>query len=415
MRAMNSLQSDTLRIALLGLAFELSRYIAKEVLGFISSSFENKRIAAAARVDDDARAVKEPKTNIAKDIVVQTPNKSPLPPLSLPRKIELPQEEYRPRSDSLLSQGTESSVTSQNLNIQEKVTQKQYLEILVHNVAHTDLILGLSDGFANDQPDPLIRTALEPIPEPSTDSTHSTPRNKNGGPEEEKYILCRARFSAFDMFSRRIKNELSTHANSHPLQDRILSYPKYERTSSARYTLVTPRSNDEHMLPVGFNLERVYGSEAAKCVDNSKGQDELFVDANDMPSLRVRGRDISRIDPTLLGDSPRRLTVMYNQVQSPDAPNKSKVVDSLRINAVFFPLLSTLLPRWIGQIADKFGLDATTSKSKTTKVKKVIVLVSGVGSPRNWTHTINGNSTQVCADLMELFINELFPNVTVIK
>ena len=86
---------------------------------------------------------------------------------------------------------------------------------------------------------------------------------------------------------------------------------------------------------------------------------------------------------------------------------KLKVMEKLRINAVFFPLMSTMLPRWLGQIADKLG--------KSSNVKKVVVLVSGVGSPRNWTHSVSGNSTQVCSDLMEMFINELFPDVTVIK
>jgi hypothetical protein len=165
------------------------------------------------------------------------------------------------------------------------------------------------------------------------------------------------------------------------------------------------------MLPVGFNLERV------DSVDHSN-HDQLLVDANDMPSLRVRGRDIARIDPALFGDSPRRMSIMSPlPSQRSDTPCKTKVMDTLRINAVFFPLLSTLLPRWLGQIADRFGgTDVIMSKSgKSANVKKVVVLVSGVGSPRNWTHSISGNSTQVCADLMELFIHELFPDVTVVK
>eukprot|EP00804_Cyclotella_cryptica_P010687 CCRYP_005495-RA/>CCRYP_005495-RA protein AED:0.02 eAED:0.02 QI:97/1/1/1/1/0.66/3/318/899 len=339
-------------------------------------------------------------------------------PLSLPQKEHTEQREFRPRSDSLLSQMTESSVTSPGIAIpssDKAVGQKKYLEILVHNVSHTDLILGLSDGRGEDP------SLLEATPRISVDSMHNTPRSKkssgkNDGGEralgEEKYILCRPRFSAFDMFSRRVKSELSNHSNRIPLQNRIISYPQYERSSAtARYTLVTPRPSDQYMLPVGFNLERV------DCDDNAN-VDQLLVDANDMPSLRVRGRDIAKIDPALFGESPRRMSVMSPlPSQTSDTPCKTKVMGSLRINAVFFPLLSTLLPRWLGQIADRFGgTDATMFKSgKSPNVKKVVVLVSGVGSPRNWTHSISGNSTQVCADLMELFIHELFPDVTVIK
>jgi hypothetical protein len=337
---------------------------------------------------------------------LQTPTKPPLPPLSLPRR-EL-EEEYRPRSDSMLSQNTEVSTPQM---IDKEIAQKQYLEILVHNVSHTDLILGLSDGGTN-------KGGLNLEPRLSIDSTHTTPRAKNNSKnegkernntDEEKYILCRPRFSAFDMFSRRIKNDLVKRRSSNP----IISYPKYERANvTARYTLVTPRPGDQSMLPVGFNLEK--SSMSAQSDDDDSQVDGLSVNINDMPSLRVRGRDVSKIDPTLLGESPRRVCAM--SAGPTVTQSETNVMESLRINAVFFPLLSTLLPRWLGQIADKFGGTETSSRlGKNSNVKKVIVLVSGVGSPRNWTHSVSGNSTQVCSDLMELFIQELYPDVTVIK
>lgn len=98
---------------------------------------------------------------------------------------------------------------------------------------------------------------------------------------------------------------------------------------------------------------------------------------------------------------------------------RSPTQDILRINAVFFPLLATLLPRWLGQITDKFGGEEGGAKMQrpldSPNVKKVIVLVSGVGTPRNWTHSISGNSTQTCAELMELFIHVLYPDVTVVR
>jgi hypothetical protein len=80
----------------------------------------------------------------------------------------------------------------------------------------------------------------------------------------------------------------------------------------------------------------------------------------------------------------------------------------MALNAVFFPLLSTLLPRWLSRMDHKHVVSGR-------KVKKVIVLVSGVGTPRNWTHSINGNSTEACANLMELFLHRLYPDVTVVK
>lgn len=43
------------------------------------------------------------------------------------------------------------------------------------------------------------------------------------------------------------------------------------------------------------------------------------------------------------------------------------------------------------------------------------VLVSGVGTPRNVSHSKCGNSTEVCAELMEMFIKVLYPDVAVIR
>ena len=309
------------------------------------------------------------------------------------------EDEFRPRSDSILSQTTEASTPQQS---ERGMQQKQYLEMLVHNVSHTDLILGLSREERGRRED-VAQIHLEP--RLSIDSSHTTPPSKHLTKDEliqtdeEKYILCRPRFSAFDMFSCRVKSVLLRTRASNS----ILSYPRYERSNAtSRYTLITPRPGDQFMLPVGFNLEKT----------NYDGPpDELLVDSQDMPSLRVRGRDISKIDPILL-DSPRRIDPSSSGPNQPPSLDKS-TVERLRINAVFFPLLSTLVPRWLGQIADKFG--GNDAKVKNSNVKKVIVLVSGVGSPRNWTHSASGNSTEMCADLMEMFIHELFPDVTVIK
>ena len=187
------------------------------------------------------------------------------------------------------------------------------------------------------------------------------------------------------------------------------------------------------MLPVGFNLERTEG-----------GINNTAVDPTEMPSLRIRGRDLPKLDPSLLGETPRKLNVLPHhvmptihspvddsgeqqaEIDTPVTPGRNNAMQEiLRINAVFFPLLATLLPRWLGQIADKFGVGDTEDNAGSSKkvtgpvpspnVKKVVVLVSGVGTPRNWTHSISGNSTQACAELMELFIHVLYPDITVVR
>ena len=346
----------------------------------------------------------------------------------------------RQRSDSWRSLFTECSVGTQTLTNAPIVERdddddgRKYLEILVHNVSHTALVMGLSSGDGNGD------VVSRPSSEGATDD--ATTRSDEGVVDgcDKRYIIFRPRFSAFDMFTRRVLCELrgqiesSTSSSSsegggvvhsgdtssscrHPLHRKVISYPRYERSGKkARYTLVTPRPGDRYMLPVGFDLERIDG------INNTT------IDPIEMQSLRLRGRDIGKVDRHLLGDTPRRLDVRRRRrtredsIHDDESPHdhSSAGRETLRINAAFFPLLAILLPRWLGKIADKFGgtRDETmlvAAPPQTPNVKKVVVLVSGVGTPRNWTHSMTGNSTQTCAEIMELFIHVLYPDITVVR
>ena len=321
----------------------------------------------------------------------------------------------RPRSDSLRSMMSECSVGTQTINnsIVVEKDQKKYLEILVHNVSHTDLVLGLS-GYEGLMSEVVNKPASVSFPaenDATTPRKNNTPNANKVNECDEKYIMSRPRFSAFDMFSRRVLSELQgqiertsteelSGSNRHPLHQKIISYPRYERSSSsARYTLVTPRPSDRYMLPVGFDLER------------DEGISNTSVDRSEMPNLRLRGRDVAKI---------RKCNLSPVDEQFDTQISRLSMQEELRIDAVFFPLLATLLPRWLGRIADKFGGEDVGPKSvaaplHSPNVKKVVVLVSGVGVPRNWTHSISGNSTQTCAELMELFIRVLYPDITVVR
>ena len=521
--ANSSLASDLSRIVLLGIAFDVSRYITREILGALSSKIrdgggeeflEGQLVTRCSGIgprgrdggdaeeqliasnDDDLinitilasaageiierlkshinRLMKSLSNTISdrrllwaspgrlpsgndngddcevkgtKDLITDTrenlPKKdssdglgkfTPIPPARLPPSISLgcSEIERRPRSDSLV---TECSVSTQTMNAPVvENDERKYLEILVHNVSHTDLIMGLSVDEVK-----LYSSLPVPVELQNTERTKNVSTKTNNvdriDDRDEKYIMCRPRFSAFDMFSRRVLSELQGQIESgssseelyssnsvssrHPLRQKIISYPRYERSSkTARYTLVTPRPSDQYMLPVGFNLERIEG------INNTA------VDPSEMQNLRLRGRDIGKVDPQLFGETPRRFTlpqqspenmhsIPLNEGMGMQTPSRSRQ-EALRINAVFFPLLATLLPRWLGKIADKFG--GTQAETKivsaplyTPNVKKVIVLVSGVGTPRNWTHLRSGNSTQTCAELMELFIHILYPDITVVR
>jgi hypothetical protein len=55
------------------------------------------------------------------------------------------------------------------------------------------------------------------------------------------------------------------------------------------------------------------------------------------------------------------------------------------------------------------------SPQQRSAVKQVLILVSGVGTPRNWTHSKTGNSTKQCASLMKQFLQTLYPNLVVVQ
>jgi hypothetical protein len=195
------------------------------------------------------------------------------------------------------------------------------LELLVHNVSHTDMVLSLEGPGQNSTFDP------------------------------DKNILCRPRFSCFDKYSKLVLHHLSGN-------EPILQCPCYER-------------NDERVItkhPMGALTPTGLTFLQQPLVDN-------------FSELRVRGRDTDRTDKN----------------------------DRRRIQHVLFPLLATLLPRWNQQI------DAKQLSRQQHNVKRVLVLVSGVGTPRNWSHDPLGNSTEACAQAMTAFLRRVDPTLMVVQ
>lgn len=383
--------------------------------------------------------------------------------------------------------------------------QQRFVDILVHNVSHTDLVLCL--GIPHDLP---LKSSLEDLHQSNKQqtrddgdpiivnidkgqdlSTSSTRENKDteyvdtendnkredavgqGKKDkillmqpEEAHALCRPRFSAFDMFCQRILRVLETcsrssgigsgsgdggcddDGGSSSLQDdekqqqqtqqqqqqrqclysSIMSFPRYERSDScARFSLVTPRPSRRTMLPVGFNLSQLV--QDCSCSDLDVGdvdrlkRETLELDSDDLMSLRVRGRDMAKMEAIGAGGywpltlSPKRIRNAHDYSDSENVDvigvekHDANTGWGLHLEAVFFPLLSSLLRRWHNQMIDKYG----PLKMNTGNVKKVLILVSGVGTPRNWTHSKTGNSTEACAKLMEIFIKVLYPDVVVVR
>ncbi|GKY97742.1 hypothetical protein MPSEU_000732400 [Mayamaea pseudoterrestris] len=220
--------------------------------------------------------------------------------------------------------------------------KKRYLELLVHNVSHTDLVLG-----------------LELAASMATDA-----RRPNDSCNESSFILCRPRFSRFHKYCSKICQNMSPSS--------LVLLPCYQRQyDSPRYSIILPKAEQgsgdpsdylQHPpTPTGLYLGRP-------------------VDVEDNTEVRVRGRD------------------------------QEKMLPNMQVRHVFFPLLASLLPRWKQQIALKHQRDSTSSK-----VHRVLVLVTGVGTPRDTSQDPKANSTAVCADLIKHFVGVVDPSITVVQ
>ena len=251
------------------------------------------------------------------------------------RQLPLGLEEFvlKPWSDSTTSSQPSSSKPPQ-------ANPQRYLEMLVHNVSHTDLVLSLEA--------PLL-------PSNNGDTTTNDPPS-----EDDRYCLCRPRFSAFDQYSTRVLESLT---DLNPL----IYFPRYERSDATPRYAIKREPSPMKKLPIGFALDHSSSS--------------IVVTRDELTDLRVRGRD---------------------------APRIPHVSENTCLNAVFFPLLASLLPQWQSKIQEKYA-------SHTVGPKQVLVLVSGVGTPRNWTHSMSGNSTAKCAQLIQRFVQALFPEVVVVQ
>ncbi len=261
--------------------------------------------------------------------------------------------------------------SSSTISSDKNSNQKRYIELLVHNVSHTDLVLSLDA--------PLL---------PSASTSGSS---VNGADGIDSYCLCRPRFSAFDAYSQRLVDSFKNNTRQQSGSS-IVKFPRYERNDETQQPQPSSKKTGEE-IPIGFRLgDKTKQKEQPNKEQADSTDHPLCVSSSDLKDLRVRGRDAQR--------------VIKHSSSSPDA--------SLKINAVFFPLLATLMPLWMSKLNDKYKNFSSSTPASITKPKKVLILVSGVGQPRNWTHSVKGNSTQQCAELMKIFLQTIYPELIVV-
>jgi cytidine deaminase len=288
-------------------------------------------------------------TTSSKDEQAQEPKSNEKDDTTEPNtRRELFQDQATPKHalqqvESTVSTDTEATAT-------KEPPPQRYLEVLVHNISHTDVVLSLDA--------PMV----------------SSPSNSDPPTQYDSYCMCRPRFSAFDGYSQCIWDSLA-EKNNQFLQSSLISFPRYERSDATNRYHIKPEPTKMEKLPIGFALDT--------------RNPNLQVSPDQLTDLRVRGRD----GPRVVG-----------------------LAQTTSLNAIFFPLLAMLLPQWNQKIQEKYASSQQQQQPQQQRQpKKVLILVSGVGTPRNWTHSMMGNSTQQCAKVMQRFVQTLYPDWVVVQ
>ena len=262
----------------------------------------------------------------------------------------------RPAEDALLH---EQHASGQQNKHNTESPPTRYLELLVHNVSHTDLVLSLQQ----QQQQHAKKNVTTEETSTTSDQTASS----------DPYCLCRPRFSCVDLYTRKVLAALTQKQSAEPAS--LVWANRYQRALDSPRLSIHQEPSDQPQTAIGFALPTPVASEQ-------------------WHELRIRGRR----------DQKDKQLQLQQQVDSNNNYCTREIIH------VFLPLLATLLPRWEQQIAQKHYNNASNKP-----VHRVLVLVTGVGTPRNWTHSVTGNSTQALADLMQVFLERVDPTLTVVK
>ncbi|CAM9477883.1 unnamed protein product [Scytosiphon promiscuus] len=277
------------------------------------------------------------------------------------------------------------------------------LEILVHNISHKDMVLSLR----------RTRSAVKP----------ARPQQRPTGEAVSDVIdavdtaLARPKFSLFKRSSELILKKLLDIRAARGSEPPPAICPVHRRGEPELWsdTPAPPRESDSTLEELQVNTVK---SVKAACYENGvefvkgcvrlrwsssaggKRADLAGMNRRDSSGLFMMegesggGRGVGSGQP---GAGPKEDVGGSEELQDGEA----------YITGVYFPLLSVLMPKWLEQL-DGNGEGADASQ-------KTILLVSGVGQPRNEEHRLEDNSTEVTAVLMEAFLRRHFPDVRVVR
>ncbi|KAF1777088.1 Deaminase [Phytophthora cactorum] len=277
-------------------------------------------------------------------------------------------------SDPCVTSSTCCLVVAASMHLASWYLADSAMEFLVHNISHSDLVVELSwlreDGAAAGSNGATVPTASQPVASVDVDGA-SVPLS----------VLGRPKFSLFQQTSQHILERVQQ-----------LRHPKREtkQPTHAAAVLSVPDGPETPSLlhPTLLGISSTPGEAwTARCQDT---QSSIGFNLADAPI------PISKEE--LLTDFQLRGEVETTRLVE-------KHWDRVGITAVYFPLVALLLPKWT-QVLNEFQSEGS---------RQLMYLISGAGIPRNVEHSHSGNSTEITAQLIVLFVHQYYPHMTAIQ
>ncbi|KAG6577864.1 uncharacterized protein IUM83_16804 [Phytophthora cinnamomi] len=237
------------------------------------------------------------------------------------------------------------------------------MEFLVHNISHSDLVVELSWLRQDGSTSSSSNGASVPPAQQSVD-----------GAAVPLSVLGRPKFSLFQQTSQQILERVQQ-----------LRHPKREATHAAAVLSVPEAPSLLHpsLLDISTPGERW----KARCHETASPIGFNLADA----PIPISTEELLR-DFQLRGEVETTRLVERHW-------------DRVGITAVYFPLVALLLPKWT-QVLKEFQSEGS---------RQLVYLISGAGIPRNVQHSRSGNSTEITAQLIALFVHQYYPHMTAIQ
>ncbi|DAZ98775.1 TPA: hypothetical protein N0F65_003991 [Lagenidium giganteum] len=256
--------------------------------------------------------------------------------------------------------------------------QRATMEFLVHNISHSDLVVELScfddDAWTADQ-------SASPAPAPTKRTQKLVAPD---GTQIPLSLLARPKFSLFQQTSKAIMDKVEQ------LRAGDSQGQAYARVQTPSPGAESPGARPAQLHPSMLDIAQEQPKKSRYCKWKAKCQDtqspigfkldECPIPVANLEDFQIRGG----IDTVKLVET-----------------HWKKVA----ITAVYFPLIALLVPKWL-QVLKEF-----TSASS----KQLIYLMSGAGIPRNVAHSVQGNSTEITAKLIGVFVRQYYPQMDVIQ